>query len=76
MIGVIRRRRRQAHLRWRAGLLGVALVLALAGIGLRTGWLVNVAIGVLVAGFGLRFLERSGDEAEDEDEGEGEVPTT
>jgi hypothetical protein len=52
------------HLRWRVILLGIGAVLALAGIGLERDWLLNVALGVLVLGFGLRFVP-GGDEAEE-----------
>lgn len=55
---------RRAHLQWRAILLGVGAILALAGIGLERDWLVNVALGVLIVGFGLRFVPE-GDQAEE-----------
>jgi len=45
-----------AHLRWRTRLLGLGALVALVGIGTEREWLVNVAIGILVLGFGLRFL--------------------
>ncbi|MDT8339966.1 MAG: hypothetical protein RQ751_00520 [Longimicrobiales bacterium] len=45
-----------AYLRWRARLLGAGAALALVGIGLRREWMVDVALGVLIVGFGLRFL--------------------
>ncbi|HSG49005.1 MAG TPA: hypothetical protein VLA43_14385 [Longimicrobiales bacterium] len=59
------------HLEWRARILGVGAVVALAGIGTEREWLVNVAIGILVLGFGLRFLPGGGDEG---DSGSDEAP--
>lgn len=44
------------HLEWRVRILGVGAALGLAGMFLDVGWLVNVAIGVLLVGFALRFL--------------------
>ena len=65
------------HLGARVRLLGLGAVLALAGMATARDWLVNVAIGVLILGFGLRFLERrpartDTDEAEGEGAGAGE----
>lgn len=54
-----------ARLVWRVRLLGLGALLALTGIGTGAEWVVNLAIGVLVLGFGLRFLPAdSGVEAE------------
>lgn len=58
------------HLIWRVRLLGLGAVLALLGIGTRLDWVINVAIGVLIVGFGLRFLggAHGGEEGMDDDE--------
>ena len=58
----LRRDRRgpDRHVELRARLLGLGALVALAGIALDRGWLVNVAIGILVLGFGLRFVGREG----------------
>lgn len=53
-----------AHLVWRARILGLGAVLALAGMATEREWLVNVAIGILILGFGLRFLPVREDEEE------------
>ena len=51
------------HLEWRIRLFGVGAILAMVGIWSGQGWLINLAIGVLVIGFALRFLRRrEGDE--------------
>ena len=60
------------HLEWRVRLLGIGAVLALAGMTLERGWLVNVALAVLVAGFVLRFVGR----ARDADESNGDDDPT
>lgn len=52
------------HLVWRVRLLGLGAVLGLTGMGTGTSWLINVAIGVLILGFGLRFVP-VGDDPED-----------
>ncbi len=58
------------HLVWRVRLLGVAAVLAIAGMMLENPWMVNGAIGVLLLTFALRFIGR----AEDPDDVEEEAP--
>jgi hypothetical protein len=55
------------HLAWRVRLFGIGAVLALAGVYLDRSWLVNVALGVLVVGFALRFVPEKG-RAEDDAE--------
>lgn len=55
------------HLAWRVRLLGVAAVLAIAGMMLESGWMVNGAIVVLLVTFALRFIGRD-DPDEDLDE--------
>lgn len=58
------------HLEWRVRLLGVGAVLALAGMYFDYGWMVNVAIGVLLISFVLRFLPgQGGGEVAVEDDG-------
>ena len=47
-----------AHLEWRIRLFGAGAILAMVGIFTEQGWLINVAIGVLLVGFALRFLGR------------------
>lgn len=49
------------HLQWRTRLLAAGALLALVGMGTEREWVVNVAIGVLILGFGLRFLPESGE---------------
>lgn len=44
------------YLVWRIRLLGLAMVLALLGIGTGLDWVINVAIGVALVGFLLRFF--------------------
>lgn len=52
------------HLTWRVRLFAAGAALALAGMYLRMDWLINVALAVLLLGFGLRFLpERDEDDA-------------
>ncbi len=50
----------------------VAAVFGLAGMALEERWLTGVAIVILLAGFGLRFLPTGG-EAGDEDREEDEA---
>ncbi|MBW3536043.1 MAG: hypothetical protein KY453_12660 [Gemmatimonadetes bacterium] len=51
------------HLEWRVRLFGAGAILALVGMVRNAEWLVNLAIGVLLLGFALRFVpERGGDE--------------
>lgn len=60
------------HLDLRVKLFAVGALLALAGMYLDRPWLLNVAIGVLVGGFFLRFVPERGDDDEGEaDETEG-----
>lgn len=58
------------HLRWRMVLLGLGALLALLGMGLDRDWMVNAALGILVLGFGLRFLP-GGEDGEEGDRREG-----
>jgi hypothetical protein len=46
------------HLEWRIRIFGGGAILALVGLYFEAGWMIWVAIGVLVAGFLLRFLPR------------------
>jgi hypothetical protein len=56
-------------LEWKVGLFASGAVLALAGMYLDLRWMVGLAIGVLVAGFALRFTPRPNEDAlEEEDE--------
>ena len=52
-----------------SSLLGPVDVLAAAGMASEREWLVNLALGVLIVGFGLRFVGRTR-ESEPEDEGD------
>lgn len=52
------------HLIWRVRLLGLGAVLALTGMGTGLDWLINVSIGVLILGFGLRFVPMPADEGD------------
>ena len=56
------------HLEWRVRLLGVAAVLAIAGMMLENGWMVNGAIGVLLVTFALRFIGPAGGQEDDHEE--------
>jgi hypothetical protein len=56
-----------AHLEWRIRLFGAGAILAIVGIWFEQDWLVNLAIGVLLVGFGLRFLGRREHTASDDD---------
>ena len=73
-----RKRGPGANLAWRVRLLGLGAVLAMVGISTQREWLINVALGVLILGFGLRFVgARNGaGEADDAgvEEGSGEGP--
>ncbi|UCC25519.1 MAG: hypothetical protein JSU98_00205 [Gemmatimonadales bacterium] len=62
-----RKRDRGTNLKWRVRLLGLGALLGLVGIGTEREWLVNVALGVLIVGFGLRFLARDEAAAEEEE---------
>ena len=59
-----------ANLAWRVRLLGVGALLAMLGIGAQREWLINVALGVLILGFGLRFVGRRSEGTEDDTEEE------
>jgi uncharacterized membrane protein len=64
-----RKRGPGANLAWRVRLLGLGAVLAMVGISTEREWLVNVALGVLILGFGLRFVgARSGAGEPDDDQ--------
>ena len=59
-----------ANLAWRVRLLGLGAVLAMVGISTEREWLVNVALGVLILGFGLRFVgarNGAGEAADDQE---------
>ena len=56
MIFIRRSKTSLAHLEWRIRLFGVGAILAMVGIWADQRWLVNVAIIVLLVGFGLRLL--------------------
>lgn len=60
------------HLEWRVRLLGVGAILALAGIYFDSGWMVNVALAVLLTSFLLRFKPEKGGEEESAGEGTAE----
>jgi hypothetical protein len=63
-----------AHLEWRIRLFGAGAILALVGIWSEQRWLINVAIGVLLIGFAMRFL---GGRGSDEPDGPNDpVPPT
>ncbi len=63
MIGVSRDSDRPVrHLEWRVRLFAAGAALALAGMYMRLDWLINVALGVLLVGFALRFLPEKGGE--------------
>ena len=51
-----RSRRAGRFLEWKVRLFSLAAVLAIAGIYFDERWMTGSAIGVLVAGLGLRFL--------------------
>lgn len=57
------------NLVWRTRLLALGAVLAAAGMASEREWLVNLALGVLIVGFGLRFVGRRRD-PEPEDGGD------
>lgn len=63
----------QRHLTWRTWLLGAGAALALGGMATEREWLVNVAIGVLIVGFGLRFIPEAGEEAPGGGEEDGDA---
>lgn len=62
MFGLDRRRRAGVWLEWKVRLFTVGAVLAVAGMAMEEDWLVWTAIGVLGAGFILRFLPHPADE--------------
>lgn len=57
------------YLEWRVRLFGAGALLGVVGIATDTGWMIWLAIVVLVAGFLLRFLpaKEEGQEEEDTD---------
>ena len=60
------------YLEWRVRLMAAGAVIALAGIYFDSSWMINVAIGVLLIGFALRFAPVRGeveDTLEDGDPG-------
>jgi len=70
-----RSNRPRRHLEWRIRLLGVGAILGVLGIYFDEGWLIWVALGVLLGGFLLRFVMRDteaglseDDDEEDDDE--------
>lgn len=44
------------HLEWRIRLMGAGALLSLIGIYYQAGWVIWVAIAILIAGFMMRFL--------------------
>jgi uncharacterized membrane protein len=62
-----------ANLAWRVRLLGLGAVLAMVGISTEREWLVNVALGVLILGFGLRFVGARNGAGEADDDQEPEL---
>jgi hypothetical protein len=62
-----RSRPSMAYLEARVALFGAGAILAMVGIWAQQGWLVNVAIGVLLVGFALRFLRWRQEPPSDED---------
>jgi hypothetical protein len=66
-----RRDRPVRHLQWRMRTFALGAVLALFGMSRGIDWLVDVAIGVLVLGFLLRFLPEADEDGPDEGQGEG-----
>ena len=46
-----------AYLEWRIRIFGAGAILAMVGIFTAQGWLIDVAIGVLLIGFAMRFLK-------------------
>jgi uncharacterized membrane protein len=57
------------HLEWRIRLFGVGAILAVVGMATGQGWLVNLAIAVLLLGMVLRFAPARGEHT-----GEGDDP--
>ena len=62
-----------AHLEWRIRLFGSGAILALVGIFFEVRWMIWIAIGVLLAGFSMRFVgggatEESGEGADSTEE--------
>jgi hypothetical protein len=64
---VSRRPGSAGHLEWRIRIFGVGAIVGMVGIWSDQGWLVNVAIAVLLIGFAMRFLRRA-EAAEDPDD--------
>lgn len=63
-----RRAREYPWLPWKVRLFLVGAVLAVAGMGLESGLLVGIAIGILVLGFLVRFLPGGRGVAPEDDE--------
>jgi hypothetical protein len=63
-----RRDRPVRHLTWRVRIFAAGAVLALWGMSRGIEWLVNLAIGVLLVGFLLRFLPEADEDRTDADE--------
>lgn len=57
------RRGRDRYLGWKTASFLLGIGFALLGIGLESRWIVNVAIAIVLAGFGLRFLPQGRDPA-------------
>lgn len=55
------------YLEWRVRLFGAGALLGVVGIATDTGWMIWLAIVVLVAGFLLRFLPEKEEEQEEGD---------
>lgn len=67
IIGIDRRQRGpDPHLDWKVRIFLAGAAVALVGIALESGIVVGVATGILLVGFGLRFIDRSGDDGDDE----------
>lgn len=64
MTFVNRASRSLAHLEWRIRLFGAGAIMAMIGIWTDQGWLIDIAIGVLVIGFALRFGRRKAGDPE------------
>ncbi|MSR36078.1 MAG: hypothetical protein EXR95_05455 [Gemmatimonadetes bacterium] len=61
-----------AHVEWKVRLFGAGAILAVVGIWSQQGWLINLAIAVLLLRFALRFLSRRAEtESHSEDDSQG-----
>ncbi len=58
------------HLEWRVRLFGAGAVLAVVGMFTEQGWLIDLAIVVLLAGFALRFVIGEPDASDDPERGD------